>query len=73
MKLDEVTRAEIAIAMRTCQKREIRIRNVTILVDEGDGPWGQAMICGAAVTTPHMMSRKWCRSIDELQEFLEGV
>lgn len=73
MKLDEVTKAEIAVSMRTCKDLEIRIHNVTILVEEGGGPWGQAMICGAVVASPGMMSRKWCRSIDELQEFLGGV
>lgn len=71
MTLSEREKAMVSIAMRNETAMEFTIGNVTILVDEGGGPWGQSMICGAVVVTPCMMARKWCRTLEELMEFLE--
>lgn len=71
MKLTPGEKARIAIAMRECLEMELRMGNVTLLTSSGGGPWGQAMICGAVVDQGYGMARKWCRTIDELQEFLE--
>lgn len=71
MKLTDREKAAVLIAMRNNVAMEMRMGSVTILVDAGGGPWGQDMICGAVVVTPCMMARKWCRTVEELQEFLE--
>lgn len=71
MKLSDIDKARICIAMRECRKMEMQIDNVLILVDEADGPWGQATICGAVVYGRGFEARQWCRSLDELMEFLE--
>lgn len=65
-------KAELSIAMRECREIEIQRDNATLMVSSGGGPWEQAMICGAVVNMWHGMARKWCRSIAELEEFLEG-
>ena len=72
MKLTLREKAELSIAMRECREIEIRHDSVTLLTSSGGGPWGQAMICGAVVQLPHGMARKWCRSIPEMEKFLEG-
>ncbi|MGO5113604.1 hypothetical protein ACTQ33_01000 [Candidatus Avoscillospira sp. LCP25S3_F1] len=72
MSLDNVTRAQIAIAMRNGQELELQCGNICLLVSSGGGPWGQEMICGAVVSFPGGLCRKWCRSVAELEEFLEG-
>ena len=71
MSLDNVTRAQIAIAMRNGQELELQRGNIRLLVSSGGGPWGQEMICGAVVSFPGGLCRKWCRSVAELEEFLE--
>lgn len=65
-------KAELSIAMRECVEIEFQRDNLKLMASAGGGPWGQAMICGAVVQLPHGMARKWCRSIAELEEFLEG-
>ena len=70
--LSDREKAMVSIAMRNKTFMEYTHGNLTILVSAGGGPWGQAMICGAVVNLPHWIVRKWCRSVDELQEFLEG-
>lgn len=72
MSLDNVTRAQIAIAMRNGQELELQRGNIRLLVSSGGGPWGQEMICGAVVPFPGGLCRKWCRTINELEEFLNG-
>ena len=71
MRLTDREKAMILIAMRNQTAVEHKIGDVTILVDEGGGPWGQSMICGAVVHGHGYVARKWCRSLDELMEFLE--
>lgn len=71
MTLSEREKAMVSIAMRNQTSMEFTVGNVTILVDEGGGPWGQSMICGAVVHGQGFVARKWCRSLDELMEFLE--
>lgn len=71
MRLTDREKAMILIAMRNQTAVEHKIGNVTILVDEGGGPWGQSMICGAVVHGHGYVARQWCRSLDELMEFLE--
>lgn len=71
MKLTDREKAMILIAMRNQTAVEHKIGDVKILVDEGGGPWGQSMICGAVVHGHGYVARKWCRSLDELMEFLE--
>ena len=71
MKLTDREKAMILIAMRNQTAVEHKIGDVTILVDEGGGPWGQSMICGAVVHGHGYVARQWCRSLDELMEFLE--
>lgn len=71
MKLTDREKAAILIAMRNHTDLELRRGSVTLLVAHGGGPWGQDMICGAVVVTPCMMARKWCRTLEELMEFLE--
>lgn len=71
MKLSDIDKARICIAMRECQPMEMQVGNTMILVDEGNGPWGQATICGAVVHGHGFEARQWCRSLDELMEFLE--
>lgn len=72
MTLDAHTMAQLHIAMRDHKRLSLEIGNVVVLVDRGGGPWKQDMICGAVVTTPHSMARKWCRTLQEMEEFLEG-
>ena len=71
MSLDNVTRAQIAIAMRNGQELELQRGNIRLLVSSGGGPWVQEMICGAVVPFPGGLCRKWCRTVAELEEFLE--
>lgn len=71
MRLTDREKAMILIAMRNQTAVEHKIGNVTILVDEGGGPWGQEMICGAVVHGRGFVARQWCRTLDELMEFLE--
>lgn len=70
MTLDKTTLAKICIAMRNGEELELKQGNLRLLVSEGGGRWRQSMICGAVVLGPGYMARKWCRSVDELQEFL---
>lgn len=71
MRLTDIEKAMILIAMRNQTTVEHKIGDVTILVDAGGGPWGQSMICGAVVHGHGYVARQWCRSLDELMEFLE--
>lgn len=71
MTLSEREKAMVSISMRSQTAMEYTNGNVTILVDEGGGPWGQSMICGAVVHGHGYVARQWCRSLDELMEFLE--
>ena len=71
MTLSDREKAMVSIAMRNNTPMEFTVGNVTILVDEGGGPWGQPMICGAVVQLPYMTARQWCRTLEELMEFLE--
>ena len=71
MRLTLREKAELTIAMRECVEIELHRGNLTLLVSAGGGPWGQAMICGAVVILPHWIVRKWCRTLEELEEFLE--
>lgn len=71
MRLTDREKAMILIAMRNQTAVEHKIGDVTILVDEGGGPWGQSMICGAVVHGHGFVARQWCRSLDELEKFLE--
>ena len=64
-------RAAILIAMRNHRDLELRRGHVTLLVSHGGGPWGQDMICGAVVQLPYMTARQWCRTLDELEDFLD--
>ena len=48
MSLDNVTRAQLAIAMRNGQELELQRGNIRLLVSSGGGPWVQEMICGGA-------------------------
>lgn len=72
MTLDARTMAQLHIAMRDHKRLSVQVGNVLAMADTGGGPWKQDMICGAVVTTPHSMARKWCRTLQELEEFLEG-
>ena len=72
MRLTPGEKARIAIAMRECVELEMQIGNITLLASAGGGPWGQSMICGAVVNLGNGIARKWCRSIPELEKFLEG-
>lgn len=72
MSLDNVARAQIAIAMRNGQELELERGNIRLLVSSGGGPWVQEMVCGAVVPFPGGLCRKWCRTVAELEEFLEG-
>lgn len=71
MRLTDREKAMVLIAMRNQTAVEHKIGDVTILVDEGGGPWGQSMICGAVVHGHGYVARQWCRSLDELMEFLK--
>lgn len=71
MRLTDIEKAMILIAMRNQTAVEHKIGDVTILVDEGGGPWGQPMICGAVVQLPYMTALQWCRTLAELEEFLD--
>lgn len=71
MKLYDHEINEILDAMRDHISMEHKRENVIILVDEGGGKWKQDMICGAVVHGRGFVARKWCRSLDELMEFLE--
>lgn len=72
MELTLREKAELSIAMRECREIEIQRDHVKLMSASGGGPWEQAMICGAVVNLGHGMARKWCRSIPELEKFLEG-
>lgn len=71
MRLTLREKAELTIAMRECVEIELHRENLTLLVSAGGGPWGQAMICGAVVQLPYMTARQWCRTLEELEEFLD--
>lgn len=71
MTLTDREKAMILISMRNYTAMEYARDNVVLLVDEGGGPWRQPMICGAVVYGVGFMARKWCRTLDELLEFLE--
>lgn len=71
MKLTDREKAAVLIAMRNNVAMEMRMGSVTILVDAGGGPWRQPMICGAVVHGHGYVARKWCRTLEELEEFLE--
>ena len=64
-------KAAILIAMRNHTDLELRRGHVTLLVAHGGGPWKQDMICGAVVQLPYMTARQWCRTLAELEEFLD--
>lgn len=71
MKLYDHEKNAVHDAMRDHTAMEYTRDNVTLLVDEGGGPWGQEMICGAVVHGRGFVARQWCRTLEELMEFLE--
>lgn len=71
MKLYDHEKNAVYDAMRDRTAMEYTRDNVTLLVDEGGGPWGQSMICGAVFHGQGFVARQWCRTLEELLEFLE--
>lgn len=71
MKLYDHEKNAVHDAMRDRTAMEYTRDNVTLLVDEGGGKWKQDMICGAVVHGQGFVARQWCRTLDELMEFLE--
>lgn len=71
MVLDRTTAARISIAMRNRQELDmIYSPGIVLLVEKAGGPWGQDMVCGAVVKFPGGWCRQWCRTVEELEEFL---
>lgn len=71
--LDELTKNRLQTCMDNRRPYEQEIRpGVVVMVEPAGGPWGQPMVCGAVISFPGGLCRKWCRSVAELEEFLEG-